>query len=603
MKRLRNVSLSLLKNRWWIRIVVPTAMVLTFAGFRMVDAGQSSPKSAHSQEFLNTRPGVEFVGDEVCRNCHLSIYESFKKTGMGRSTTVPSAEDLRDLAQPVTFVSKKLNRTYSAYVRDGRIIHEEKETDAAGHTIFSESHDIAYTVGTGDMGKSYLGAKGDSLFVSPISYYTRIRGFDLSPGYSEGVFRGFNRRVVELCADCHAGKPQFVPGSHDHFQQPAFKFMTVSCERCHGPGSVHVALRTMDPYVSGPVDPSIVNPRKLSSDVRDDICLQCHLAGDARVLQPGKDYLDFRPGTPLGDVVAIYSVPQAIKGSHFVLLDQFEQLKMSKCWRSSQGALGCVSCHDPHVQLHGNEEVAFFRSRCLTCHTATTCTAPRAKRQATAPADNCILCHMPQQASERIDHTSIADHRILRDPSEIPDVLREPPPLDLIADTKPADADAMQTLRNLALAYAQVGARFPEYDGKALETLELAAAAFPSDAQIQATYGKALVLTHTKKPEIAMQALQNAISAGSKSAEVRTLLGRLRGQQGQVASSIDLFKESIQLDPQFTPAYTDLARAYETLGDRGNAMQTLDQLLKLDPGDDEAREEYKHLSTASAPER
>ena len=289
-------------------------------------------------------PGWSIVGDESCRKCHSSIYEQFKQTGMGRSVSIPSAEDLRELAKPVRIINKKLNRTYSVYARDGKIIHEESESDTKGHPVFSETHEIAYTVGAGDVGKSYLVAKGDSFFVSPISYYARIRGWDLSPGYGDGIFRGFTRRVVDLCVDCHTGMPLLVPGSHDRFQQPPFRFLTVGCERCHGPGAIHVEQRTQDAVLGGSfegsIDYSIVNPRKLRPEIRDDVCAQCHLAGDARVLQPGKNYLDFRPGTPLGDVVAIFSVPQTIKGNHFVALDQFEQLKMSRCWAASDGRHG-----------------------------------------------------------------------------------------------------------------------------------------------------------------------------------------------------------------------------------------------------------------------
>ena len=563
-------------------------------------AAQAAPTKI-SEQYANTRAGLEYVGDEACRNCHSSIYESFKQTGMGRSTSVPSAEDLSELAKPVTLVDKKQNRSYTVYARDGKLIHEETGTDAAGHRIFFESHDIAYTVGAGDMGKSYLVSQGDSLFVSPVSYYTSIRGWDLSPGYNEGVFRDFTRRVSDLCVDCHVGLPRLAPGSHDRFQHPQFRFLTIGCERCHGSGAVHVAQRTMDPYFEGPFDPSIINPRKLRSDRRDDICVQCHLAGDARVLQPGKDYLDFRPGTSLGDVVAIFSVPQTIKGNHFVLLNQFEQLKLSRCWRASNGRLGCVSCHDPHVQRQGNDAVDFFRSRCLTCHTTRSCTVQPTKRQATSPPDNCILCHMPQQPGEKIDHSSLTDHRILRTQSETPEVRQEYSSVsaDLISDTKPSDSGETQNLRNLALAYAQVGARYPEFDEKALQILESAAAAFPADAEVQATYGKALILARTGKQEIAAQALQKALDAGSQSAEVRTMLARLRMQEGQVTSAMELFKESIRLDPYFTPAYLDLAKAYSMLQDRQRALEMLDTVLKQDPGNDYARQE--RLKVAAMP--
>jgi tetratricopeptide (TPR) repeat protein len=533
----------------------------------------------------------DFVGDEACRNCHSSIYSTFKQTGMGRSTSIPSAQDLREAEKPATILGNDQNRTYKIYSRDGKIIHEETGTDAAGHVVFSESHEIAYTVGIGDMGKSYLVWKGDSLFVSPISYYTPIHGWDLSPGYNQGVFRDFTRKVVDLCADCHAGQPRLVPGSQDRFESPPFRFMTVSCERCHGPGATHVAQRTVDPYVEGGIDPSIVNPSKLPIAVRDDICLQCHLAGDARVLQPGKDYLDFRPGTPLGNVVAIYSVPQLIKGNHFVLLDQYEQLRLSRCWNASNGRLGCISCHDPHVELQGDAAANFFRGRCLTCHTESSCKAPRAIRQATTPADNCISCHMPQQKSEKIDHASIADHRILRTQSEVPAALHDlPTTLDLIADTKPSGGDEAQNLRNLALAYAQVGAKFSEYDPKALQILESAASAFPDDAEVQAMYGKALILTHSGKSAVAAVALQKAIESGSKAPEVRTMLARLRIQQGEAPAAMALYKEAIQLDPYFAPAYLDLAHVYVMLKDPQHAIETLDAVLKVDPGNDAARE-------------
>ena len=585
--------------------VALAAFFLVWAGSRMAEARQTEQtvpaQKAPSDEYLNARPGVDYVGDEVCRDCHPSEYDKFKQTGMGRSVSIPSRDELSELARPVTIVRKKLNRTYSVYARDGKMYHEESGWNAAGQLVFSEKHEIAYTVGAGDVGKSYLVAKGDALFVSPVSYYSSIRGWDLSPGYNEGIFRGFARRVIDLCVDCHTGLPVLVPGSHNRFQQPPFRFLKIGCERCHGPGAIHAEQRKQNAPLKGPVDFSIVNPERLRPEVRDDVCAQCHFSGDARVLQPGKNYLDFRSGTPLGDVVDIFSVAPAIKGTPFVALDQFEQLKMSRCWASSKGRLGCITCHNPHIQLHGAEAADYFRERCLSCHAAESCRAPAAQRQATSPPDNCTLCHMPKRLTENISHSSLTDHRILRTPSETPAVLEggsdAAPPIDLIRATSSSGSREPQLdLRNLALAYSQVAAHYPALGERGLASLEQAAATLPNDVEIQSAYGLILVVARPKDPQRAVQALQKAIDLGSKSPEVRTQLARLLLQKGEVTASIDLYKDSIQTDPYYTPAYPVLARVYMLLKDRKSALEILDRLLKLDPGDDTARQERLKVS-------
>ncbi len=581
------------------------AVFLIWAATRTADAHQTvqvpPTQETPLPQYLNAQPAVDYVDDEVCQNCHPSEYQTFKKTGMGRSASIPSPDDLRELATPVSIRRQKLNRSYSVYSRNGKMFHEESERDARGQLVFSETHEIAYTIGAGDVGKSYLVAKGDALFVSPISYYSRIRGWDLSPGYNEVTFRGFTRRVVDLCVDCHTGLPLLTPATHNRFQQPPFRFLSVGCQRCHGPGALHVEERKQNAPLNGPVDFSIVNPERLRPEVRDDVCAQCHFSGDARVLQPGKNYLDFRPGTPLGDVVDIFSVAPALKGTRFIALDQFEQLKMSRCWASSKGRLGCITCHNPHVQLHGDQATDYFRERCLSCHAGESCRASKARRQATSPPDNCILCHMPQRKMENISHSSLTDHRILRTPSETPAVLEggydAAPPIDLIRATSSSGSREPQLdLRNLALAYSQVAAHYPALGERGLASLEQAAFALPNDVEVQSAYGLILVVARPKDSQRALQALQKAIDLGSKSPEVRTQLARLLFQKGEVTASIEVYKDSIQTDPYYTPAYLALARVYMLLKDRKSALEILDRLLKLDPGDDAARQELLKVS-------
>jgi tetratricopeptide (TPR) repeat protein len=524
---------------------------------------------------------------------------------MGRSASVPSDDDLQSLAHPVTFSNATLNRTYTVYAQNGKMYHEESQRDANGQLVFSEAHEIAYTIGAGDVGKSYLVAKGDAFFVSPISFYTRVNGWDLSPGYDRSLFQGFARPVLELCVDCHTGQPRFVQGKPDHFQQPPFRFLSVACERCHGPGGIHVRQRKARAPVNASTDYTIVNPATMPAEVRDDVCAQCHFLGDARVLRPGKNYLDFRPGTSLDKIVAVFSVPAKVKANRFLALSQFEQLKLSRCAIASKGRLGCITCHDPHVQLRGAEAAEAFRRRCLTCHKVESCRAPSASRQSTSPADSCVTCHMPRQLIENMNHASATDHRILRDPSEnllTRDDVSQALSDELVYDSRPLGfEDGKPDLRSLALAYPQVAGHYPELRQKGFAALQQAAQGFPNDAEVQATYGLVLLVVRPGERERAGELLQRAIDLGSKSSEVRTKLANLRLQQGNVPAAIDLYKQAILIEPFYSPAYLDLARAYLMSDDIENAREILDRLLKIDPGNDAARQAWLKLTPPPDP--
>jgi hypothetical protein len=96
---------------------------------------------------------MEYVGDQVCGSCHSVEYKSFKQTAMGRSASTPSQDDLQSLEKPVTFSSSTLNRIYSVYSRNGKMYHEESQRDAKGQLVFSETHEIAYVVGAGEVGR------------------------------------------------------------------------------------------------------------------------------------------------------------------------------------------------------------------------------------------------------------------------------------------------------------------------------------------------------------------------------------------------------------------------------------------------------------------
>ena len=55
---------------------------------------------------------------------------------------------------------------------------------------------------------------------------------------------------------------------------------------------------------------------------------------------------DYRPGLPFYRFWTVLEPPASPAENRFV--GQFEQMHESRCFRASEGRLGCISCHDPH---------------------------------------------------------------------------------------------------------------------------------------------------------------------------------------------------------------------------------------------------------------
>src|SRR5439155_20877064 len=110
--------------------------------------------------------------------------------------------------------------SYRTAARDGKLFQESLR---GGEVL--ETHAVHYAVGSGIHGRSYLIARGERLFMAPLSYYTSKAAWDLSPGFDSGAYRDFLRPVTDSCLFCHTGTARAADA--------------ISCERCHGPGEAH----------------------------------------------------------------------------------------------------------------------------------------------------------------------------------------------------------------------------------------------------------------------------------------------------------------------------------------------------------------------------
>jgi Cytochrome c554 and c-prime/Tetratricopeptide repeat len=504
-----------------------------------------------------------YVGSAACSRCHLGIANTFAKASMGHSLTAITPEFLKTLPASASYYDAKSNHHFEVHAENGKLYQGEFETGADGKEVFRSTHEMTWIIGTGENGRGALLRRGDYLFQAPLSYYTKAAEWNLSPGYQNGDY-GFNRIIQPGCIACHSGRPQPVAGFAGKYDSTAFTQTSVGCENCHGPGSAHVAaMGRGEEYGKGPndgPDPTIVNPARLKAQLADDICMSCHQLGDARVLQPGRTYQDFRPGQPLDRTVSIFEIPPTRDNppsdDH---LEHFYSMSLSKCFRATRSApedkrLRCISCHDPHVEPTAAEAPGYFNGKCVACHTAASCTGPQQARQQTSPADNCIGCHMPKREIRVISHSSDTNHRIVARPDEpfpdetftqttaaMPDLIHLNP-----EGVRGAGAATPPALTRLQ-AYAILEAGKPQYEASWMRTIYELETAQPENALVQAALGHRDLGQH--KFAEAIDHLQHALRLDPLQPAVYADLSEAEDHGGQVEEAIASARKAVELDP------------------------------------------------------
>lgn len=559
------------------------------------------------QPRYNTGPGIRYVGSKACARCHAAIYHQFRKTAMGRSMTLPDESSKLGIpTSPFTMYDGRYRRYYQIFRKDSTLLQSEYEVGPKGHEIYRDTQAIAYLMGAGENGISYIVRKGGYLFEAPLSYYTALHSWALSPGYQLGDY-GFHRRVLVGCAVCHSGRAQPVPSRPGLYGDPAFTELGIGCENCHGPGELHVAERLRGAPLEGTVDRTIVNPANLQGWLADNICMMCHQVGGARVLQPGKAYLDFRPGTPLDRTLAIFAVPfTAQSPPQSPHLQYYTLMTLSRCYSASGGKLSCITCHDPHRRPTGAQAVSFYRSRCLQCHTESSCKLPLAERRRQNPPDNCAGCHMPRQNLKGIAHSALTNHRIIAYPGE-------PFPRSTFHQTTPSLPDLvhvdavpgseMNPISPVTLfqAYGELMNAHPEYRSRYLKMLSEAYADQPDNPHVLSAVARREAAGGTAHGLVsARKLLKQVISRGAASAADYELYGHLLALSGERAAAIRTLKQGIALNPYSTRLYKQLALTYAHFHAYENALAVMKQELRIFPEDSYMRSIIHQIETDRA---
>lgn len=555
-------------------------------------AANDDPRLTFDTPFLNVRPDVKYVGDSACADCHKPQAEHYARHPMGRSmgrSIDQIGMEPRGLEAHNPF--EKYGNTYSVVVRDGKVYHREERRDASGKPVVATECEAPFAVGSGTRGKSYLIDRGGRLFMSPISWYAEKKIWDISPNYPEDM--RFNRPVSVKCLYCHCNQANALDGPINTYKQPAFSGLSIGCERCHGPGELHVKLRESGEKVAKP-DYSIVNPDRLEPRLRDAVCEQCHLQGEQRELTRGRGVFDFRPGMPLYDFWAIHvRIPELMASYRSV--GQFEQMHLSKCYEASDGKLGCISCHDPHERPSAEKRVGFYRDRCLKCHESHGCKMNVAERKKKQPDDSCIICHMSKDGSSNIPHTAVTDHRILRRPEQS----APKKPLPLQPDKSPIvnfhegqpGFDRSAAARDLGVALSAIMRLGPmnaiPLSGLAEPILQQATRDRPDDAL--AWLSLASVLEAQRRNSDALDAYNKCLKLKPNEEKALEFAAGLTARIGRSDDAIGYYKRVIEVNPYLARYHLELAGLYAERRQWTLAQESFEATLRLEPVNTEAR--------------
>jgi hypothetical protein len=561
--------------------------------------------------YRNTVPGVEFTGSKSCAaaGCHEQICQDFQSVPMGNSMTpanLPS--ELARVPRTITVYSQKLDRYFQVSREGSDLYQTEYQLDQGGNRVFTATQRLDYRVGGPLTGYTYVVRLGNWMFEAPLSYYLKNNQWELSPGYEEaGMDFAFSRPILSGCLACHNGQPQAEPNRDGMYRDPPFRFMdyAVGCECCHGPGQLHVDELTQHPKLRRrKIDDSIVNPTHLPPRLADDICMNCHQGGSTRVLQPGKDYLDFRPGTALYETTAIFKLP--VTEAQRAELDRSETLppvrgglamplwwknstmEMSRCFHDSNGQLRCITCHVIHQRPTEENKVAFYRERCFTCHTDESCKLPLADRMKQTPANDCIGCHMPRKPTAGIPHSNDTNHRIVRRAGQpYPDYAFDHPTPDLpgLVCINRRGEDAAQPVppTTKMLAYADISQKKPSLNHYYYELLDQLKQSSPDDPAVLCALGRKAL--GEKDDAQAVGYLTRALQKGGDYDTTYVDLGEALAHLGRVEESAQILEKGAAVWPFSKDIQKSLVFRYLILKQMSQAHDALKRYVALFPED------------------
>jgi predicted CXXCH cytochrome family protein len=199
------------------------------------------------------------------------------------------------------------------------------------------------------------------------------------------------------CADCHSTNLQKNFDVRTARYHTTFSEIDVSCESCHGPGSVHVELaKSKSLFWDRKRGYGLTRLKGDKARPQIDMCAGCHSRRQRSVhpgFRPGDNFYDHHGNSLLTSL--LYHADGQIQDEVYVH-GSFLQSKMY------EKGVRCTDCHDPHTARlkHQGNQV------CTSCHQHSAGkydTPAHHRHNDGSTGAQCVECHMPATTYMEVD--------------------------------------------------------------------------------------------------------------------------------------------------------------------------------------------------------
>ncbi len=351
-----------------------------------------------------------YVGRNKCIDCHTQEAEKWTGSHHDLAMQIPTDDSVAGDFNNVTLEHHGVTSTM--FRRDGKFMINTEGEDGELHDF-----EIKFVFGVDPL-QQYLvefdrreGQSQDEvarLQVLRVSWDTRNnKWFHLDPpDVHEKLapdddlhWTGIAQRWNNMCADCHSTNLQKNYEPQTNSYHTTFSEIDVSCETCHGPGSIHVELAEAKSFFwdrkHGYGLPDLKGKDAETVERQIQSCAPCH--SRRRIVHPnfsgGSNFHDHFASEPLRPET--YHQDGQIMDEVYV----FGSFIQSKMYHKG---IQCTDCHDPH-----SVKVKFDDNRlCTSCHQHPAKkydTPEHHHHKQGSPGASCVECHMPETTYMAVD--------------------------------------------------------------------------------------------------------------------------------------------------------------------------------------------------------